>query len=81
MENLKQDSVKFLYKLRLATKLQDVQGENITTEELYKCMKACIYEAAEEVLCYLEKEDKQNPDWWTSKLKDIVKNKKISYEK
>lgn len=46
LESLKQDSVKFLYKLRLITKLQIVQEENMSAEELYKCIKTCIHGAA-----------------------------------
>lgn len=63
MDKPKHDSVKFLCKLSLATKLQNAQEE--------KGLEASVY---------LEKVDKEKPDWWAEKLKNLVKNKKIAYK-
>ncbi|XP_030747693.1 uncharacterized protein LOC115876149 [Sitophilus oryzae] len=50
LDSLRHESVQFLYKLRLASKLQNIQIEQINTEELYKTIKDSIHQAAEEAL-------------------------------
>lgn len=77
LESLKDESTQFLYKLRLATKLQLVK-KGQSARELYNELKICIHEAAEEALGRKRKTQK-NAEWWTKQVEEIVKEKKKAY--
>ena len=72
--------MKFLYKIRVAAKLQKINRENGDTENLYNQIKSCIHEAAEEALGYQERQHQQNPEWWSIEVEQLVKKKKKAYE-
>ena len=67
--------MKFLYKIRVATKLQEINRENGDTENLYNQIKSRKHEAAEEALGYQERQHQQNPEWWSIEVKQLVKKK------
>ena len=82
IESLKHDSTKFLYKIRLASKLQRIQEKNKSANEIYEQVKTTIHEAAKEALGYIERGKKtQKPEWWSEELKELVENKKRAYQK
>ncbi|XP_030763574.1 uncharacterized protein LOC115888129 [Sitophilus oryzae] len=81
LDSLRHESVQFLYKLRLASKLQNIQMEQINTEELYKTIKDSIHQAAEEALGHQKYRCTQNPEWWSEELEEVTKNKKKAYQK
>jgi len=78
LQSLKQESVQFLYKLRLATKIQKLEGP---AEEGYEQLKACIHEATREALGETVRGNPASKDWWTEELETIVKEKKHAYLK
>jgi len=80
LESLKHETSQFLYKLRLATKLHNVTIENKTAEELYEQIKGCIHEAAREAIGYIEIDEKQNPEWWSHEMTELVDTKKKAYQ-
>lgn len=80
LESLRQESVKFLYKLRLANKLQRVSIRTMNAEMMYQQVKTCVQEAANEALGCDEKTNKQ-PEWFSGKLKKLVEQKKSTYWK
>lgn len=80
LDSLRQDSVKFLYKLRLANKLQLIQTGNLNPEDIYQHTKRCIHEAASESLGCVENTKKQNSEWWSEELGELVENKKRAYK-
>lgn len=77
LESFRDESTQFLYKLRLATKLQHVRKDQ-DANELYKELKTCIHEAAEEALG-LKEHQKKNPEWWTKETEALVMEKKNAY--
>lgn len=82
IESLKHDSTKFLYKIRLASKLQRIQEKNKSANEIYEQVKTTIHGAAKEALGYIERGKKtQKPEWWSEELKELVENKKRAYQK
>lgn len=78
IDSLRDESTQFLYKMRLAAKLANVD-EIEGAEEKYQTIKKCIHEAATEALGYWNKDRKDNPEWWTDDIKDIVEEKKKAY--
>lgn len=79
LESLKQESTQFLYKLRLANKLQNMETKNANAEQLYGQIKAYIQEAAKEALGYQETEYTKNPEWYTKKINELIQKKKKAY--
>ncbi len=80
LQSLRQESTSFLYKLRIATKLQNIGRGKNTAEGMYQQTKAAIHEAAQEAIGYVEKDKKQNPEWWSKEMKDVVDTKKKAYQ-
>jgi len=80
LESLKDQSTQFLYKLRLATKLQNTT-EVTSVENKYQGLKDDIHQAAKEALGYQENTNKQNPEWWSEEIKELVERKKTAYQK
>ena len=81
IESLKQESTRFLYKLRLANKLQNIRNANVTTEHLYGQIKDCIHEAAKEALGHKCVQKERKKEWYSGKIDDLVKKKKKAYNK
>ncbi|XP_044757060.1 uncharacterized protein LOC123315437 [Coccinella septempunctata] len=77
LDSFRDESTQFLYKLRLATKLQQVQKEQ-SARELYNEIKTCIHEAAEEALGRKRKLQR-NSEWWTKQVEEVVREKKRAY--
>lgn len=78
LESLRHDTTQFLYKLRMAAKLQAVE-RNRPAREVYNKVKCIIHEAANEALGKIEKQN-SNPEWWSEKMGELIKKKKHAYE-
>ena len=52
LESLKQESTRFLYKLRIATKLKNTREDNVNAQPLNGQIKGCTNEAGNEALGY-----------------------------
>lgn len=80
IELLKDESVSFLYKLRLSQKIQ--LGRTGTVNERYEWLKMCVVEAAYESL---GKKDeitvKQKNKWYTEEVGNIISDKRVAYQK
>ena len=76
IDSLKDESVSFLYKLRLAQKLDE--NTDGTAEEIYETLKNKIHEAALEALGTKEKTNYNNP-WWSDDLTELIEEKKKLY--
>ena len=78
LDNLNVDSVTFLYKLRLSSKLSN--STTGTAEQEYVKLKEAIHKAAFEALGEEKEHMKQEKDsWWTEELNDLVTDKKRLY--
>lgn len=81
LDSLNHESVQFLYKLRIATKMQKANNiEQLNSEDLYQVVKTCIQEAAAEAVGYHEKAV-QRTEWWNRDIEVKVREKKRLYEK
>ena len=80
LESLRHESVKFLYKLRLAHQLQSVQTEHVNAANIYQQVKQCIHQAARESLGQKEEGNRNNPEWWSEELRGMVECKKKAYQ-
>lgn len=79
LESLKQDSIKFLYKTRLATKLQQpLEG---SAAARYEQIKEAIHNAANEAVGRWYSGSAKTQEWWTKELEEKVKLKKWAYNK
>lgn len=77
---LRYDSVKFLYKLRLANKLSYLTDD--TVENMHASIKKSIHQAAFEALGEVEREGKRKQGlWWNDEVEELVKEKRRHYEK
>lgn len=78
IESLREDSIRFLYQIRLANKIQAFQEQN--AEEMYEQVKRNIHSAAKEALGEKDTRGRKQPEWWTKELEVIVRQKKVLYE-
>ena len=82
IESLRHDSVKCLYKIRLANKLRDNKNINPSTaENCYNMIKESIHSTAREALGEQIIDRRKNPEWWTKVIERKVKEKKQLYQK
>jgi hypothetical protein len=78
IDSLQQDSIKFLYKLRLSAKLNiDV---NQPPDTMYQALKTKIHEAAKEALGE-DVKCKSYVNWWSEDLEEIVPEKRAAYQR
>ena len=82
LESLRHDSTQFLYKIRLAQKL-DIIDMQEPAEKVYEVLKTCIKQAAEEALGYKDRTAASGDAhiWWNSEIDKKVKEKKQRYGK
>lgn len=81
IESLRNDSTKFLYEMRLATKLNRIgQG---SPNDMYESLKTCIHEATNEALGekIVSTRYRKDTPWWSEELGKIVDEKKAAYGK
>lgn len=78
LKGLLDPSIRFLYMLRLSSKLNT--KTNISIEEKYKHLKECIHAAAKEALG--EEERKRHKSyWWDEEAEHIIKEKEELYKR
>lgn len=79
LESFKQESFQFLYKLRLATKLQEVSSESTHVDRKYQLVNNLVRQTATEALgCQdtnKKKTQRKDPEWLSDKLEDCLKLK------
>ncbi|XP_030757794.1 craniofacial development protein 2-like [Sitophilus oryzae] len=81
IESLRNDSTKFLYQMRLATRLNRIgQG---SPNDMYEGLKTCIHEATNEALGekIVSTRYRKDTPWWSEELGKIVDEKKAAYGK
>ncbi|KAL3286174.1 hypothetical protein HHI36_000686 [Cryptolaemus montrouzieri] len=78
IDSLQNDSTRFLYQFRLATKLSDMKDGS--PEEIYESLKRKIHEAGYEALGEKSHSNAKthNPPWWTENLEEQIQQKKIA---
>jgi len=79
---LKQDSIRFLYQLRLANKLRNQTTG--TAAEMYNHIKSAIHEAAMEAIGEQNSQQNLGDSWWREhqhELESAIKEKKEAYQK
>jgi hypothetical protein len=79
LESFKQDSTKFLYKIRIAQKIKNIETKDLDPESLYEVIKKYIHEAANEALGKVENRKKGKPEWLSTELEEKVLKKKQAY--
>lgn len=80
VEALKDDSISFLYKLRLDSKLRTVMFSSAVN--MYRDIIRNINEAAYESLGGITRRRKKDtPPWWTCEIETAVEDKKKAYHK
>lgn len=77
LKSLLDPSIRFLYMLRLSSKLNIKNTMNI--EEKYQHIKECIHAAAREALGEEEKNNKKT-EWWDKEVERVVKEKEEMYK-
>jgi len=76
LELLQQDSIQFLYKMRITAKLtEEIRGN---AEDRYNRMKEVIHEAAYEALGEQEGGEKTKY-WWNKDIENLIKEKRKLY--
>lgn len=78
LQSLRQESVQFLYKWRLAPILSTI--ENGSAEDLYGQIKGAIHRAAKESLGERDNTKRELPEWWSYELEKLIEDKKKSYQ-
>ena len=80
VKSLQQDSVRFLYALRVANRISAI--EDGTPERMYQGLKKALQEAAYEALGQEEESPrKTTPIWWNADIEDLVITKKAADNK
>lgn len=77
IDSLKDDSIKFLYQLRLANKIKELTIQQ-DAEDSYEQLKKIIYEAASEALGVVERHSKTNY-WDNVRIQEMIKEKRKVY--
>lgn len=79
INSLKEDSTKFLYKLRLSNKLEINLDQS--AQNLYEELKLSIHQAAKEALGEKQKKTRDDTYWWNDTIKEQIEEKKLKYHK
>lgn len=81
LESLRHESTQFLYKMRVANRLKDLNES--TAEDMYQELRKHLQNSAKEALGIQHQKDYKNeqPEWWTNKIANKVKEKKLLYQK
>jgi len=80
IRSLQQDSIRFLYKMRVANKIATI--EEGTPEQMYEELKRVLQEITYEALEQEEQyQRKTTPEWWNTDIEELVAEKKAAYNK